>query len=128
MGYFKDEHGVECLHEEEFDNLFIKNKQGRVFLVNKTEDYAKKHKLRVVYKTTDGKIIITPSVRQTRRVNRQIKKAREIERFLNQLRWNGYLKILARSSDGDGSKSTTERNAVCPTCGERKKDGQKTQA
>lgn len=94
MSYFKNEHGIECYDDTEYGNLYIKNKRGSLFIVNRTKAYAKKKGLRVVYKTSDGKIIIAPHESQKRRINRKIRRARELQEFMDLMKWNGVLRLM----------------------------------
>lgn len=116
MTYFKDENGVECLYEDDLDNLFIKNKKGNVFLVNKTREYAEKNKLQVIYETTDGKTIIKPDDSQKRRANKKIRREREREEFMKRMILQGIMIKIKRES---------ENPPVCPICGNQSKNEQK---
>jgi len=94
MSYYINEHGIECFEDEEYGNVYIKNKKGRLFIVNRTTGYAKKNSLKVVYRNDDGQVIIVPGETQKRRINKKIRKAREEVEFYELMRWNGILRAM----------------------------------
>ena len=73
---------VEIFKEKTTGNLYLKNKKGRVFLVNRDSEFAEKNKLNIIYTTSSGRVIIRPKVSDRRRISRKIKAERDKKSLL----------------------------------------------
>jgi rubrerythrin len=107
--YYKRD-GVEYFYEEEYDKLFVKNKRGQLFLVNKSPNWAKTKSRDVMYTTADEQSIIRASDPEKRRVNKKIRRERDDEAFMSSMIASGWLQMLKKSQ-------LIEPKTICPACG-----------
>ncbi|MCI0557129.1 MAG: hypothetical protein MN733_01435 [Nitrososphaera sp.] len=109
--------GVEFFYEDQFDKLYIKNKKGQLFLVNKTEEWAKEKGRAVVYRTSDDKLIIRASTTEKRRVNPKLLRSREENDAMHLSVLNGLWRL-----ELDRIRPCTKKHP-CSQCRKKKRHG-----
>lgn len=102
MSYLKNtKNNIEIFKDSLTGNVYIKNSKGRLYLVNRDEKFAKQRNLKVVYITTDGKIIIKPSDCEKRRINKKIYTERKCMSYMSDMVIKGLMKIQDKQVSKD---------------------------